>query len=77
MVAIEEQKLFESIDILPTDLKTKLVDKLLSSINPTHASIDDLWIQEAQNRKEEIENGSVQLINGAEVFTKIKQRLEQ
>jgi putative addiction module component (TIGR02574 family) len=75
MVALQQKQLFDEIDVLPIDLKTKIVDKILNSINPTNKSIDDLWIQEVNKRKNEIESGTVQLVNGDEVFKKISQRL--
>jgi len=75
MVALQQQQLFDEIDILPIDLKTKIVDKILNSISPINKSIDDLWIQEANQRKNQIESGDVKLIDGDEVFKKIAQRL--
>jgi len=76
MVALRQEQLFEEIDILPIDLKTKIVDKILNSINPIHKSIDDLWIKEVNKRKDDIEYGNVKLINGDDVFKKISQRLK-
>ena len=75
MLALRQEQLFEEIDILPIDLKTQIVDKILASITPTNSSIDALWIQEANKRKNDIENGTVSLIDGDEVFKKISQRL--
>ncbi len=74
MVALQQKQLFDEIEVLPIDLKTKIVDKILNSINPTDKSIDDLWIQEVNKRKNEIESGSVKLVDGDEVFKKISQR---
>ena len=76
MVALRQEQLFEEIDILPIDLKTKIVDKILNSINPIKKSIDDLWIEEVDKRKNDIECGNVKLISGDEVFSKIAQRLK-
>ena len=76
MVALQQKQLFDEIDILPIDLKTKIVDKILNSISPINKSIDDLWIEEANKRKNEIESGNVTLVNGDEVFKKISQRLK-
>lgn len=56
------------------DLKTQIVDKILSSISPVNKSIDDLWIEEVNKRKNEIESGDIKLVNGDEVFKKIAQR---
>ena len=74
MTITNQKELFEEIEVLPLDIKAKLVDKILSSLNSINKSVDDLWIQEALKRKEEIENGSIELISGEEVFKKIKQR---
>ncbi len=76
MLALKQKELFDEIDILPIDLKTKLVDKILSSITPIDNSIDALWIKEANKRKREIETNSVALVDGDEVFQKIAKRLQ-
>jgi len=75
MLALHQQQLFDEIDILPIDLKTKIIDKILTSINPINKSIDDVWIKEVNQRKNEIESGNVSLVDGDEVFKKISQRL--
>jgi len=74
MTTIQQKQLFDEIDILPIDLKTKLVDKLLNSINKTDDLIDNLWIKEINKRRIEIEKGDVSLVDGEEVFKKIQQR---
>ena len=71
MVALRQQQLFDEIDILPIDLKTKIVDKILNSINPKNKSIDDLWIQEVNKRKNDIETNNTTLVDGEDVFKKI------
>lgn len=76
MLALQQQKLFDELDILPIDLKTKIVDKLLNSINPVNQAIDDLWVEEVNKRKKEIESGEVNLIDGDEVFKKISKRFK-
>jgi len=75
MFALKQEQLFDEIDILPIDLKTKLVDKILASITPPNSSIDELWIKEVNRRKDEIETNKTTLIDGDEVFRKISQRL--
>jgi len=74
MLVIKQDKLFEEIDILPIDLKTKLVDRILQSITPLNSSVDTLWIEEVNKRKADIESGDVKLVDGNEVFQKISQR---
>ena len=75
MLALKQEQLFEEIDILPIDLKTKIVDKILASITPSNSTIDSLWIKEVNQRKNEIETNQVSLVDGDEVFKKISQRL--
>ncbi|WP_188110013.1 MULTISPECIES: addiction module protein [Sulfurimonas] len=75
MLTLKQEQLFEEIDILPIDLKTKIVDKLLASITPSNAAIDSLWIKEVNRRRDEIETNQVSHVNGDEVFKKIFQRL--
>jgi len=75
MLALKQEQLFDEIDILPIDLKTKLVDKILASITPLNSSIDALWIKEVNKRKTDIETNSVSLVDGDEVFKRISQRL--
>jgi hypothetical protein len=75
MLALKQEQLFEEIDILPIDLKTKIVDKILSSITPSNAITDSLWIKEVNKRKAEIEANQISLIDGDEVFKKISQKL--
>ncbi|MDD2652420.1 MAG: addiction module protein [Sulfurimonas sp.] len=75
MLALKQEQLFYEIDILPIDLKAKMVDKILASITPLNSQIDRLWIKEANKRKQEIESNSVTLVDGNEVFKKISQRL--
>ena len=76
MTALKQEQLFDEIDVLPNDLKTKIVDKILNSINPIDKSIDDLWIKEVNKRKDEIESSKVTLVSGDEVFKKIANRLK-
>ncbi|MEA2099446.1 MAG: addiction module protein [Campylobacterota bacterium] len=75
MLALKQEQLFDEIDILPIDLKTKIVDKILASITPSNSSIDALWIKEVNKRKIDIETNSVSLVDGDEVFQKIAKRL--
>ena len=75
MLALKQEELFDEIDILPIDLKTKIVDKILASITPSNVTIDSLWIKEVNQRKNQIEINQVSLIDGDKVFKKISQRL--
>jgi len=71
MTALTQQQLFDEVETLPIELKTKMIDKLLSSINPIKKSIDDLWIDEVIKRKKQVDSGEAKLVAGEEVFRKI------
>ena len=76
MLALKQEELLEEINLLPIDLKAKIVDKILASITPVDSSIDALWIKEVHQRKSDIEANNVTLIDGDEVFQKIAKRLD-
>ncbi len=75
MLALNANQLLSEVDSLPLDLKTKLIEKLLSSLNPSEKSIDELWKKEIETRVADIELGRVDLVEGKEVFRKIQERL--
>ncbi|MDP2077177.1 MAG: addiction module protein [Sulfuricurvum sp.] len=75
MVAVDTNQLLSQVDFMPIDLKTKLIEKLLSSLNPHSEIIEELWKQEIDTRIKAIESGEATLINGDEVFQKIRERL--
>jgi hypothetical protein len=75
MVTIKHEELIEQLEVLPVDIKTQLVEKLLSSIMPPSQSIDTLWIDEANKRLNEIKSQTVRPVDGDEVFRKIAKRL--
>jgi putative addiction module component (TIGR02574 family) len=60
---------------LPVELRARLVDELLKSLNPAQADIDELWAAEAEKRVSEIESGKVKPIPGEEVFRDLRKRL--
>jgi putative addiction module component (TIGR02574 family) len=68
-------ELIDEAKSLPVELRAKLVDELLKSLNSFHAEIDELWRVEAERRVDEIETGKVKVIPGEEVFDKLRERL--
>jgi len=76
MLAINTNQLLSEVDSLPLDLKTKLIDKLLSSLNPMQDSVEKLWKKEINSRVNTIEADSVKLIDGDVVFQKIKDKFQ-
>lgn len=61
-------------DSLPIDLKIKLVDRLLESISPAQADMDELWKAEVEQRVDDIESGRIKSIPGEEVQKKIREQ---
>jgi putative addiction module component (TIGR02574 family) len=71
---IKTENLFDEAIALPLEMRTKLVEKLLSSLNPSQKEIDKVWAKEAERRVEEIENGKVKAVPGERVFRKVRDR---
>ena len=76
MLAINTNQLLSEVDSLPLDLKTKLIDKLLSSLNPTQKNVEELWKKEIDLRVSTIETDTIELIDGNMVFQKIKEKFQ-
>lgn len=68
---IKTKEIFDDAISLPVEIRTKLVEKLLLSLNPAQKEIDKLWAKEAEKRVEEIRSGKVKTIAGEKVFKKI------
>lgn len=74
---IDANEIISMAESLPIDLKTRLIDRLLNSLQPSQAEIDDLWAKEAERRIEEIKSGKVKTIPGDEVFKEIHDRFSK
>ena len=59
---------------LPIEERALVADSVLRSINPSEASIDEHWAEEAENRLAELRAGLVEAVPGEQVFNKIWQR---
>ncbi len=73
---LEAEELIKEAVSLPVELRARLVDELLKSLNPSQAAIDELWAAEAERRVNEIESGKVKPIPGEQVFEELRKRLE-
>ncbi len=77
MTALAEKIYNEALD-LPAEDRLMLLDRLLHSSNlSTQADIDQAWVEEAERRDRQIDEGKEILIPGAEVFAKINARLAE
>ena len=72
---IKTKELFNEAISLPIEIRTKLVEKLLMSLNPSQKETDKLWAKEAGKRVDEIKRGKVKTISGERVFKKIRDRI--
>lgn len=62
---------------LPSEERIALVDLLLKSLNmPTREDIDALWAVEAEKRVAAVESGETTVLDGEQVFSEIRQRLQ-
>ncbi len=68
-------EIISMVESLPVDIKTILVEKILSSLHPSQKEIDVLWAKEAEKRVNEIKTGKVKIIPGDEVFKEIQRKL--
>ena len=73
---LKTDELIEEAVSLPVEIRARLIDKLLKSLNPAQEEIDKIWATEAEKRVEEIKNGKVETISGEKVFKKIQNRLD-
>ena len=63
---------------LPSEERVALVDMLLKSLNlPTQEDIDAQWSAEAEKRVQEIDSGTVKMLDGEEVFTALREKYQR
>ncbi|MBK1631182.1 hypothetical protein CKO31_10600 [Thiohalocapsa halophila] len=66
-------KLFDDALALPVDERMRLVDTLLKSLNPgSDDLIDAAWHEEAERRLAALDRGEATLVNGEEVFERLR-----
>ena len=69
---IKTSDLIAMIESMPIDVRTNLVEIILASLQPIQKDIDELWVQEVEERISDIKSGKVKLLSGDEVFKEIK-----
>ncbi len=77
MTALNAEQFLSEVDSFPIDIKTKLVDKLLHSLHPISDEIDALWRDEIELRVDEIKTGKVTLVDGEEVFARVRSKFQK
>jgi putative addiction module component (TIGR02574 family) len=68
------EKLIEQALGLPPDERSRVAERLLSSLEPELSPIDKLWALEAEDRLDAFERGEMESIPAVEVFKAIKNR---
>ncbi|HME53621.1 MAG TPA: addiction module protein [Candidatus Lokiarchaeia archaeon] len=77
MSTIDEDLLQKVLSLSP-DQRTALIDMLIESLDvPIDPEIDAAWAEEAERRAEEVRSGSVELLDGEQVFDDIRRRLKK
>ena len=83
-ISTQGQNLFSSAMSLPPAERVELAEQLLASIDDAQWSWENAdpewraaWEAEILRRIEDVDSGKVQLIDGEEVFRKIRARLSQ
>ncbi|NER19833.1 MAG: addiction module protein [Symploca sp. SIO1B1] len=80
MLTVDE--IFNEALTLPNASRVILVKKLVESLaldeetNPIYQTIQELWIEEAKKRIDEIRSSSVKAIPGEEALAQVRQLLE-
>ena len=72
---ITADEILSVAESLPSDLRIRLVDRLLNSLNSCEKDIDMLWADEAEKRVGELKTGKVKSSDGETVFKEIRERL--
>ena len=71
------EELMTIIETLPIEIRIELIEKLLNSLNFPQKEIDRLWVEEAERRLREIENGEVGTVSIEKVFKKIFEKYSE
>jgi hypothetical protein len=71
------EQLTEEILSLPSELRALLADKLVESLElSADSAIQAVWVSEAQRRREQVRNGSVEPISGEEALAQVRGLIE-
>ena len=73
---LNSKEIFSVTEMLPVDIKLKLIDKLLDSICNIDSEIENAWIKEVKNRKEEVLNSDVNLKSDKEILENILKEIK-
>lgn len=66
--------IFKNVESLPIDIRLKLVDSILLSLNPKNSEIEDKWTETAEKRLAEITSGKVKTISMEQIIEKVRKK---
>ena len=71
-MSVETQEILDRALELPTVEKARIVDELLSSLNPPDEAIDALWREEVEDRIKAYNAGALKSVSLDEVLAKYR-----
>ena len=75
MANTNHNEIFGAALALPPKLRARLAEQLLKSLDAVQqAEIDAAWAKEVEQRVQEIEQGTVQLLSGEQVMRELRSR---
>jgi len=70
-------QLTEEILSLPSESRALLADKLVESLEfDADSAIQAVWVTEAKHRRDEVRNGSIQLIPGEDALVQVRRLID-
>lgn len=75
-MATNWEQLAEEAMALPSELRARLADRLVESLDVAElGAIDNLWVAEAIRRRDEVRSGSVETIDGEDALRNVRDSL--
>jgi hypothetical protein len=75
-MATNWEQLAEQAMALPSELRARLADRLVESLDVAElGAIDNLWVAEAIRRRDQVRSGSVETIDGEDALRKVRDSL--
>ena len=68
---MDTQSLINEAISLPVEQRTQVVESIMASLNQPQPDIDELWLDVAEERLAEMQNGTVETFSEEEIFKEI------
>jgi len=70
------EKLINEALTFPVEIRARVIEQLLKSLNPVHGEMDAAWAKEAEKRLAQIKTGREKAIPARAVFDRLTARLK-